>query len=158
MSPFEDGAPPATAFSRAVDDFLMELNAEDDPKNPFLRELKVAHQQLAKNPGCKSEAQAAALSLKKSVEKLQDKKSSGRGLRILARVEPFIDSLAKVMALCENALNAAPFGVSIAFSGARIVLGLAIQMQTCLDSLIDAMDRIRKSLKCYNKFAQAFLC
>lgn len=156
MNPFEDGALPVTPFSRAVDAFLMELNAEDDPKNPFLRELKVARQQLAKKPGCKSEAQAAAVSLKKSVEDLQTKKSSGRGLRILARVEPFIDSLAKVMALCENALNAAPFGVSIAFSGARIVLQLAIQMQTCLDSLIDAMDRIGKSLKCYDKFAQAF--
>lgn len=145
-----------TPFSRAIDDFLSELNAEDDPKNPFLRELKASHQQLAKTPGCKTQAQASAANLREFMEDLQAQKSSGLGLRILARLEPFIDSLARIMGLCENMLNAAPFGVSIAFSGARIVLRLATQMQTCLDSIVDAMEQIGISLKCYDKFAQAF--
>lgn len=148
--------PLETPFSRAIDDFLRELNAEDDPKNPFLRELKASRQQLAKTPGCKTQAQASAASLKDFMESQQIQKSSGRGMKILARLEPFIDSLARVMGLCENMLNAAPFGVSIAFSGARIVLRLAIQMHTCIDSIIDAMEQIGISLKCYDKFAQAF--
>ncbi|KAI7772982.1 hypothetical protein LA080_012655 [Diaporthe eres] len=148
--------PLETPFSRAIDDFLRELNAEDDPKNPFLRELKASRQHLAKTPGCKTQAQASAANLRDFMESLQTQKSSGRGLKILARLEPFIDSLARVMGLCENMLNAAPFGVSIAFSGARIVLRLAVQMQTCLDSIVDAMEQIGISLKCYDKFAQAF--
>ncbi|KAL2277488.1 hypothetical protein FJTKL_15405 [Diaporthe vaccinii] len=148
--------PLETPFSRAIDDFLRELNAEDDPKNPFLRELKASRQHLAKTPGCKTQAQASAANLRDFMESLQTQKSSGRGLKILARLEPFIDSLARVMGLCENMLSAAPFGVSIAFSGARIVLRLAVQMQTCLDSIVDAMEQIGISLKCYDKFAQAF--
>lgn len=153
---FPNAPPLETPFSRAIDDFLRELNAEDDPKNPFLRELKASHQQLVKTPGCKTQAQASAANLREFMEDLQTQKSSGRGLRILARLEPFIDSLARVMGLCENMLSAAPFGVSIAFSGARIVLRLATQMQTCLDSIVDAMEQIGISLKCYDKFAHAF--
>lgn len=155
-NPFQNGPRLETPFSRAIDDFLGELSAEDDPKNPFLRELKASRQQLAKTPGCKTQAQASAANLRDFMEDLQTQKSSGRGLRILARLEPFIDSLARVMGLCENMLSAAPFGVSIAFSGARIVLKLATQMQTCLDSIVDAMEQIGNSLKCYDKFAQAF--
>lgn len=147
---------PETPFSRAIDDFLAELNAEDDPKNPFLRELNASRQQLSQSPGCKSQAQASAANLRDFMQDLQTKKSSGRGLRILARLEPFIDTLGRVMGLCENMLSAAPFGVSVAFSGARIVLKLASDMQACLDSIVDAMEQIGISLKCYDKFANAF--
>lgn len=155
-SHFGNGPPLQTPFSRAIEGFLLELDAEDDPKNPFLRELKTSRQQLAKTPGCKTQSQTSAANLRDFMEDLQTKKSSGRGLRILTRLEPFIDSLSRVMGLCENMLSAAPFGVSIAFSGARIVLKLASQMQTCLESIVDAMEQIGISLKCYDKFANAF--
>lgn len=147
---------PDTPFSRAIDDFLVELNAEDDPKNPFLRELNASRQQVSQSPGCKSQAQASAANLRDFMKDLQTQKSSGHGMRILARLDPFIDSLGRVMGLCENMLGAAPLGVSVAFSGARIVLKLASDMQACLDSIFDAMEQIGISLKCYDKFAHAF--
>lgn len=156
MTPFEDHTTFDTPFSRAINDFLTELNAEDDSRNPFLRELKLSRQALANAPGCKSEAQASAAKLKDSMQDLQIQKSSGRGMKLLARVEPFIDSLSRVMGLCESMFNAAPFGVSVAFSGTRIVLKLASQMHSCLESIVDAMEQIGISLKCYDKFAQAF--
>ncbi|KAG8160710.1 hypothetical protein KVR01_008974 [Diaporthe batatas] len=155
-SPFEDGTPIHTPFSRAIDDFLKELNAEDDSRNPFLAELRATRRELANNPGCKAETQAAAAKLRGFMDDLQTQKSSGRGPRLLARLDPFIDSLSRVMGLCESVLNAAPFGVSVAFSGARVVLKLAMQMHSCLESIVDAMVQIGISLKCYEKFAKAF--
>ncbi|KAF3762105.1 hypothetical protein M406DRAFT_76204 [Cryphonectria parasitica EP155] len=145
-----------TPFSRAVNDFLSDLKKNDNTKNPFLKELIARHQPVAVVTGARTQTEASADGLREFVENLQTQKRSARTYRILERLNPFINSLAKLMGVCENLLDTAPLGVSIAFAGARIVLELALQVQSCLDEVVDTMEQIGVSLKCYEKFGDAF--
>lgn len=143
-------------FSQAIDQVLAELEEGADAKNPFLKEIKGVHQRLIKADDGKDQSMAAVDDLKKFVQDLEEQKQAHRRQRVLKRLTPFIESLSKLMGLCESLLEAAPFGVSVAFTGARVVLGLAVHVSNCFDSIVDGIEEIGISLKCYEKFADAF--
>lgn len=147
-----------TPFSQAIDQFLAELKEGDDAKNPFIKEIRATHQLMIKAGGGddKLQSQVAASDLKNFVQGLEEQKKSHMTHRILQRLTPFIDNLSKLMGMCEELLQASPFGVSIAFTGARIVLALAVQVSNGFDSIVDGIEEIGTSLKCYEKFAEAY--
>lgn len=151
----DDGAS-ESPFSRAIDEFLVEMKQNDHEKNPFVKELTQQQARLVKTSDKTTQSQVSAETLRSFVAQLDSQKRAGRGPRILARVGPFIDGLQKLMLACETVVQASPFGVNIAFAGARIVLELASKLQTYLDSVVDAMEYIATSLKCYEKFAYAY--
>lgn len=146
-----------TRFAQAINEFLTELKEEDDDSNSFLRELKSRNSATDEATG-PEEAQTpdSAASLRGFVQDKISQKRSERGFRILDRINPFIDTLSKLMSICEKVLEAAPFGVSIAFAGARIVLELALKMNDYMESVVEAMEEIGISLKCYEKLADAY--
>lgn len=144
-------------FSEAINQFLAGLEKQDDAKNPFLRELKSKSQTTNKNKaaGSQSQVEASAADLRDFVQNSISQKRSERSVRFLGRLNPFIDGLTKLMSICENLLEAAPFGVSVAFAGARIVLELA-QKISYIDTVVEGMEEIGTSLKCYEKLADAY--
>lgn len=144
-------------FSQAIDQFLAELEKGADVKNPFVNEIRAAQQLLAATThDGEQPSKAAATDLKDFVQGLEAQKRTHSVRRALQRLTPFIEILSKLMGMCEHILQAAPFGVSIAFTGARIVLGLAVQASNCLESVVDAIEEIGINLKCYERFADAF--
>lgn len=143
-------------LSRAIDEFLLDIGEKQDGKNPFLKELSQQQAQLLKTASRTNQTQVSADALRSFVTQLENKRNAGRGTRLLARVGPFIEALQKLMLTCENVVQASPFGVSVAFAGARIVLELASKMQAYLDQVVDAMALITINLKCYEKFAAAY--
>lgn len=145
-----------TPLSQAIDQFLAELKEGTDAKNPFIKEIRAAHQRLVNADDGKGQSQVAAKDLKSFIEDLEAQKRAQRRHRVMQRLNPFIDNLSKLMGLCEQLLSASPFGVSIAFAGARVVLGLAANVGNCLDSVVDGIEEIGVSLKYYEKFADAF--
>lgn len=147
--------PTASPFSQAIDEFLTELKEGTEAKNPFVKEIRVVQQRQADSQDQNS-YEVAATDLKSFIQDLEEKKRGQRSHRVLQRLTPFIDNLAKLMALCAELVQAAPFGVSIVFAGARIVLSLAVQTSNCFDSIVDGIEEIGISLKCYDKFADAF--
>lgn len=151
-----DGGPPRSPLSKAIDEFLGDIGQDGDSKNPFLKELAQHQVQLPATQGRKTQATSSADSLRLFVEGLVKEKGARFGNRILDRISPFIDGLQNLMMLCESALQASPFGVSIAFAGARVVLSLAKNTQTYLEKIADAMFIISRDLKCYEKFAWAY--
>lgn len=60
------------------------------------------------------------------------------------------------MGICEALLQSAPFGVSIALTGARVVLGLAAQAGRFFDTVVDGVREIGLSLKCYENLPMPF--
>lgn len=142
-------------FAEAINEFLAELEKEDDAKNPFLRELKAKNRTIGKGAGGDSQSRTSAASLREFVQENISQKRSERSVRILGHLDPFIGSLTKLMSICENLLEAAPFGVSVAFAGARIVLELA-QKINYLDIVVEGMEEIGTSLTCYEKLADAY--
>lgn len=146
----------STRFAQAINEFLEELKEEDDENNPFLRELKSKTLTTDKATAPEeSQTPDSAASLRGFVEDSVSQKRSERSIRVLDRLNPFIDSLSKLMSICENVLEAAPFGVSVAFAGARIVLELA-QKMNYMETVVEAMEEIGISLKCYEKLADAY--
>lgn len=142
-------------LSRAIDEFLVDIAQKRDDKNPFLKEVTQQKTQLSTIQDTTKHSQPSADTLRLSVERLEKKKSSGAGIRLLVRVNPFIDALQKLMAICESLVQGCPFGVSVAFAGARIVLELANKYQVYRDQVVEAMLKIGTYLHCYEKFATA---
>lgn len=151
----ENGHSTNARFAEAINEFLAELEKKDDAKNPFLREIKGKSQTTDKVEGTKSQSQASAEHLRDFVQDNISQKRSEHSIRILDRINPFIDSFTKLMSICERLLEAAPFGVSVAFTGARIVLELA-QKINYIDIVVDGMEQIGTSLKCYEKLVDAY--
>lgn len=147
---------PGTPFAQAIDQFLAGLKEGADAKNPFVKEIRAAHQCLVQGDDGKDKSKVAAADLKNFVQDLEAQKRAHSHHRVLQRLTPFMENLGKLMGLCEELLQASPFGVSVAFTGARVVLGLAVQASNCFDSIVDGIEEIGISLKCYEKFADAF--
>lgn len=143
-------------FSQAINQFLLELRDGADDKNPFVKEIKAARQRQTKDDDGKDQSKVAAADLKNFVQDLEAQKQAHPRRRMFKRVTPFIDNLSKLMGMCETLLQAAPFGVNVAFAGARVVLGLAVQVGNCFDTIVDGIEEIGISLRYYEKFAEAF--
>jgi hypothetical protein len=148
-------------FGRAIDDFLAELTQQNrgDVKNPFLREIlrhqsqSIAADASVEGPGT---VQLSAEKLQTFMEHADSKQQAKLGYRIADRLSPFTDALTMWMETCETVVGASPFGVGAAFSGAQVVLELALSFHNYLEIIVEAMERIGDSIVSYKMFAEAF--
>ncbi|KAH7359279.1 hypothetical protein B0T11DRAFT_113941 [Plectosphaerella cucumerina] len=146
---FESLAPTAkTLCDEAVDEFLAGLGPDDHKKNPFVRDV-LARRRQPDAPDDHLEE------MRRCIERLELKKKERKTYRILEKVSPFLEGLGRLTKTCESALQATPFGVSIAFSGVRIVLEAAVAVQGALTEVLEALEDIAPDLRCYELIAEA---
>lgn len=145
-------------FGRAIDEFLGDITSKElnNDKNPYIKELLSSQREYTIARNGISHADLSASELQSFILELESQRRAGRGYRILQRLAPFMEALKNLLRMCESMTQATPFGVGAAFSGARIVLDLAVSHHTYFDIIVDAMERIGDNLMCYQKFAEAF--
>ncbi|KAK3399796.1 hypothetical protein B0T20DRAFT_451971 [Sordaria brevicollis] len=79
-----------------------------------------------------------------------------RSSRALDKLGPFVLSLTELAKFCETVFGASPMAVAAIFSGARMVLMLALNAQECFNTVIEAVDEIDTYLHCYDNFYDAY--
>jgi hypothetical protein len=154
--------PPEAAFkgpfATAVHEVLEELKLKpkESEKNPFFKELVNLDQQGASAPAGSGTLQSddSANKLREFVQELDRRRTAGHTYNILHRLSPFIDNLNGLMQICESLTQDAPFGVGIAFSGARVVLDLAFKVHSQFETIIEAMADIGTRLEYYKLLAK----
>ncbi|KAI3321546.1 hypothetical protein HD806DRAFT_502839 [Xylariaceae sp. AK1471] len=151
----EATAPPG-AFGKAIDEFLAELKQKEgqESKNPFLQALN-SHVGTSQTKDGLSQSDVSAQELQTSILELDSRKRSGKGYRLLQRLKPFLETFRSVLKKCESLTQAAPFGVAIAFAGARIVLEMAITVPEYLEVVVTAMERIAGILEIYHRLSSS---
>ncbi|KAI0437026.1 hypothetical protein F4803DRAFT_566386 [Xylaria telfairii] len=150
------GTAPPRAFATAIDEFLVELKQKhkDDSKNPFLQALTNHTGTTRKGDGL-PQSEASAQELQNSILELDAGKRNGRGYRLLHRLTPFLEIFKTVLKKCEAFAQVAPFGVAIAFVGARIVLEMALAVDEYLEIVVTAMERIAGILEVYQRLSSS---
>ncbi|RWA08635.1 hypothetical protein EKO27_g6478 [Xylaria grammica] len=148
-------APPG-AFGRAVDEFLTELKQKhrEDSKNPFLQAL-ISQAETPRNNDASSQSEVSAQQLQSSISELDAQKRAGKGYRLLHRLGPFLEVLKSLLKKSEAFAQVAPFGVAIAFIGARVVLEMALAVEEYLEVVVTAMERIAGILEVYQRLASS---
>ncbi|KAI0509212.1 hypothetical protein F5B22DRAFT_366395 [Xylaria bambusicola] len=144
------------AFGKAIDEFLGELKEKhkDDAKNPFLQAL-IGHDETKRAEDGVSQSEVSAQELQSSILQLDAKKRTGKGYRLLHRLNPFLDVLKTLLKKSEAFSQVAPFGVAIAFIGARIVLEMALAVEEYLEVVVTAMERIAGILEVYKRLSSS---
>ncbi|KAI1123930.1 hypothetical protein F5Y10DRAFT_269613 [Nemania abortiva] len=147
---------PPKAFSIAIDEFLAELKQKhrEDSKNPFLQAL-ISHVGTSQTENGLSQSEVSAQELQKSILELDARKRTGKGYRLLHRLGPFLEIFKGVLKKCEAFAGVAPFGVAIAFVGARIVLEMALAVDEYLEVIVTAMERISGILEVYQRLSSS---
>lgn len=129
-------------FERAVLELVEspKWSSKDEEKNPFLAELIRAgdRYRAAKAGDDDLGSDSSSERLREFIQQLETQKKAGRGYRILHRLSPFLENLHNLMKICEGTTQAAPFGVGIAFSGARVVLQLAFDIHSQFETVLEA--------------------
>ncbi|KAF4910702.1 Vegetative incompatibility protein HET-E-1 [Colletotrichum fructicola] len=159
VSDMEDTS--ADAFTRAVEGFLGRLSKKlaTDHKNPFLTELKRLYDSVKSNPtACDGESftQQATQSLKQSMDTLEGKHKSTRFRHFMSAIAPFMRKVEPVIKVLEPLGSAGPMGTGIIFSGARLVLEMAVGYQDYFDELLSALCIIADNLRVYELRSQDF--
>ncbi|RYC64255.1 hypothetical protein CHU98_g1977 [Xylaria longipes] len=147
---------PPKAFATAIDEFLAELKQKhkEDSKNPFLQALANHVGPPGTDDGL-PQSEASAEALQSSILELDARKRTGKGYRLLHRLSPFLEIFKTVLKKCEALAQMAPFGVAIAFVGARIVLEMAIAIDEYLEIVVTAMERIAGILEIYKRLSSS---
>ncbi|KAI0870765.1 hypothetical protein GGS24DRAFT_90925 [Hypoxylon argillaceum] len=147
---------PPEAFGKAIDEFLAELKQKqkEDSKNPFLQAL-ISHVGTSRATKGLSQSEISAEELQESILELDARKRAGKGYRLLHRLGPFLEILKGVLKKCEAFTEVAPFGVAIAFVGARIVLEMALAVDEYLEIVVAAMERIAGILEVYQRLSSS---
>ncbi|KAI0543740.1 hypothetical protein F4679DRAFT_592288 [Xylaria curta] len=148
------GAPKQLAT--AIDEFLEELKQKhkEDSNNPFLQALTTYAETPRLNDGL-SQSEASAQELQISISELDSQKRTRKSYRLLHRLSPFLEIFKTVLKKCESLAQAAPFGVAVAFAGARIVLEMALAVEEYLEIVVTAMERIAGVLEVYQRLASS---
>ncbi|KAI0183828.1 hypothetical protein EV127DRAFT_351879 [Xylaria flabelliformis] len=148
------GAPKQLAT--AIDEFLEELKQKhkEDSNNPFLQALTTYAEMPRLDDGL-SQSEASAQELQISISELDAQKRTRKSYRLLHRLSPFLEIFKSVLKKCESLAQAAPFGVAIAFAGARIVLEMALAVEEYLEIVVTAMERIAGILEVYKRLASS---
>ncbi|KAK4166269.1 hypothetical protein QBC43DRAFT_298899 [Cladorrhinum sp. PSN259] len=144
-------------FSAAVEELLFEV-ARHDAKGPFFAAIKELKEQQQRDPVAFKEQQQSkqcAEELRGFLQHASVKRKHGNTFKVVTKLEPFISSLCKIAGLCESILQAAPMAVAVVFSGARVLLGVAIKMQECFESILEAIQDIDIYLRCYERILKA---
>ncbi|KAJ2996044.1 hypothetical protein NUW58_g1096 [Xylaria curta] len=141
-------------LGRAIDEFLAELKQKhrEDAKNPFLQAL-ISHVENSRINDGLAQSEVSAQELQSSVLELDARKRTGKGYRLLHRLSPFLEIFKTVLKKCEAFAQVAPFGVAIAFVGARIVLEMALAVEEYLEIVVTAMEGIAEILEIYQKMS-----
>ncbi|TGJ79937.1 hypothetical protein E0Z10_g8820 [Xylaria hypoxylon] len=149
-------APPPGAFGKAIDEFLTELKKkhQEDSKNPFLHAL-ISHAETPREDDASSQSEVSAQELQSSILELDARKRTGKGYRLLHRLSPFLEVLKNLLKKSEAFAEVAPFGVAIAFIGARIVLEMALAVEEYLEVVVTAMERITGILEVYQRLSSS---
>lgn len=144
----------AGAFGQAVDEFLADLKKKhkEDSKNPFLQAL-IDHGEKTRAADGISQSDVSAQELQSSILELDAQKRMGRGYRLIHRLNPFLDVLKSILKKSEAFAQVAPFGVAIAFVGARVVLEMALGVEEYLEVVVTAMERIAGILEVYQRLS-----
>ncbi|KAI0468980.1 hypothetical protein F4859DRAFT_192812 [Xylaria cf. heliscus] len=148
------GTTPPGAFATAIDEFLAELKQKykDDSRNLFLQALT----KQVQTPGTyNGQSEVSAQELQGSISELDARKRTGKGYRLLHRLSPFLEIFKTVLKKCEALAQMAPFGVAIAFVGARIVLEMALAVDEYLEIVVTAMERIAGILEVYQRLSSS---
>ncbi|KAF3025055.1 hypothetical protein E8E14_014449 [Neopestalotiopsis sp. 37M] len=129
-------------------------------KNPFLQELsRIKEKRTADRQRVKEDALSRASTsdshsdnvweqrLQDSIKELEIQKGSERTYKIMKKLSPFMDSLKSLMQICEGLVQDAPFGVSVAFTGLRMILFLTFDVQNQLDIIMEALEEVGGMLK-----------
>ncbi|KAI8629835.1 hypothetical protein F5Y19DRAFT_432116 [Xylariaceae sp. FL1651] len=136
----------------AISEFLDELREKqkDDKHNPFFGMLEANSRSVAtqSNP---LEDEVAVKDLQDFVANLVSRKRTGVGYRYLEKLGSFLDILKMLVKRVETFAQVSPFGVGVAFMGARIVLEMACSVNEYFEVVVTAMDRIGGILKIYQK-------
>ncbi|KAI0099814.1 hypothetical protein GGR51DRAFT_564649 [Nemania sp. FL0031] len=149
--------PPPGALGTAIDEFLTELKEKhkQDTDNPFLQALVNSHAGTLRTENGLSQSEVSAEELQKSILELDSRKRTRRHYRLLHRLSPFLEVLKGVLKKCEALVQAAPFGVAIAFTGARIVLEMALAVEEYLEVVVTAMERVAGILEVYQRLSSS---
>jgi hypothetical protein len=105
---------PRTAFSEALDEFLLSFKDDNKTKSPFQKEVLAVKQNG--NP------ETCAKSLMDFVNELARKRKDSRSMEIVKRLDPLISGLKYLMSACELVSQSNPSAVGVVFTGARVVL------------------------------------
>ncbi|KAI0913046.1 hypothetical protein F4823DRAFT_102990 [Ustulina deusta] len=144
------------ALGKAIDEFLTELKQKhkEDSKNPFLQAL-IGHAETSRTDDGLSQSEVSAQELQSSILELDARKRTGKGYRLLHRLSPFLEVFKTVLKKSEAFAQVAPFGVAIAFIGARIVLEMALAVEEYLEVVVTAMERIAGILEVYQRLSSS---
>ncbi|KAJ5207447.1 hypothetical protein N7472_003895 [Penicillium cf. griseofulvum] len=141
-------------LAQAIDEFLDDMKARDR-KSPFYKEVLTSRSVLALNSNPRG-VELCAEELRGFVKELEEQKSTSKSLRGLGALAPFINGLVMLMDACSMLVQASPFAVGVALSGARFVLKLAHNTNSMFELVSDTMGKIGMYLQCYGKFAVAY--
>ncbi|KAI0432032.1 hypothetical protein F5Y09DRAFT_303299 [Xylaria sp. FL1042] len=147
---------PPEAFGKAIDEFLADLKQKqkEDSKNPFLQAL-ISHAEKPRTDDGVSQSEVSSQELQSAILELDAQKRTGKGYRLLHRLNPFLDVLKTLLKKSEAFAQVAPFGVAIAFIGARIVLEMALAVEEYLETVVTAMERIAGILQVYERLSSS---
>ncbi|CAI7657657.1 unnamed protein product [Penicillium glandicola] len=141
-------------LAQAIDEFLDDMKARDR-KGPFYKEILTSRAILALNANPRG-VDSCTEELKTYVKELEEQKSTGKTSRALGALAPFINGLVTLMDACSTMIQASPFAVGVALSGARFVLKLAQNSNSMFDLVSETMGKIGLYLQCYGKFSVAY--
>lgn len=147
---------PNSPFSRALQQWVSELKRKEDKKSPFYEKVLAAQNALSGNSGLE-ECEKCARDLSDFIQELEEKRrKESKSFRLCSKLQPFVDTLTQLMGMCSTLVQAAPFEVGIAFTGAQLVLHLATKHTACFDKMVDIMAEIAVDLRCYEMFSTTY--
>ncbi|KAI8227061.1 hypothetical protein K4K53_006015 [Colletotrichum sp. SAR 10_77] len=152
---------PETAFGRAIREFLSDLTErrKNDPENPFLKELAaidLSKELTSWAVDGKSYVQQSMQSLTACIETLDAKRKKKHCHNLMRRMAPFLRRLERVAKVLEPLGQSGPMGTGVVFSGARIVLELAVGFHDYFEDLVDALAEIADYISIYETHDKTF--
>ncbi|OQE41742.1 hypothetical protein PENCOP_c004G00965 [Penicillium coprophilum] len=144
----------ASPLAQAIDEFLDDMKARDR-KSPFYKEVLTSRSVLALNTDPRG-VELCTKELRGFVKELEKQKGSSKSLKGLGALGPFINGIVTLMDACSALVQASPFAVGVALSGARFVLKLAHNTHSMFELVSETMGKIGMYLQCYGKFAVAY--
>lgn len=152
------GATAQSPLELAILEVRADLKRKDYVKNEFYKTLLNDDPPVdpTAQDGGASQSQVCADKLRQHIKGLESSLRGRHDYRILSRVGPFIDTFQMMMQNCEKLFQAAPFGVSVAFSGVHLLLRIASSIDTYLETILDAIEQIGNIIVCYEKFSAAY--
>ncbi|KAI1335370.1 hypothetical protein F5Y15DRAFT_419856 [Xylariaceae sp. FL0016] len=152
-----EAASAASPFGAAIDQFLTNLGEKEKntDRNQFIKEIQ-KHQKLLHAGYDPAQSDISSRELQSFVDKEDSRKRDGKGFRLIHRLSPFLESLRNLMKKCEAFTQVSPFGVSVAFVGARVILEMALAVDEYLEVILTALEQIGGILSIYQKLDSSF--